>query len=150
MSEYVIGIFAICLAGGLSLSLAYGLGRAEGIAVGIITLWVILSPLSGQVGSLDINELIGSSEIEQLDPPQIDPAIESALAEGIKAALSEEFSIDREDIRVRLYDFDAGSLSCSRIRITLSGRAILADYKAVESYINKMNIGECDVEIEIG
>ena len=64
--------------------------------------------------------------------------------------MAEKFSLDRENIRVRLYGFDKDSLTADRIRVILSGGAALADYKAVEKYVDGLGVGDCDVEIELG
>lgn len=151
MSEYAIGVFVICLVGGVCLTLVHGSGRAEGIALGVIILWVILSPIGESLSHFDpdsLSDLVIGGEYE--GDENIDLVIEEAFADGIVGAVAEKFSIDKEDIRVRLYGFDRDSLTAEKIRIILSGRAALADYKAVEKYIDEMNIGECEVEIEIG
>jgi hypothetical protein len=76
--------------------------------------------------------------------------VEEFFADGVALAVAEKFSLDRDDIRVSLRNFNIENMSAERIRLTLSGVAALADYKAVERYVNSLDIGECDVEIEIG
>ena len=143
-------IFAICLVGGVCLSLAYGLGRAERRAIGIIVLSVILSPLYNIPSDFDPNSLLSDTRLPDGDNAQLGAVIEQAFADGIACGVAEKFSLNVEDIRIRIYGFDYEALRCDRIRIILSGRAALADYKAIEKYVNGMDIGECDVEIEIG
>ncbi len=151
MSGYAIGVFAICLVGGVCLMLSHGSGKAESLAIGIIVLWVILSPLGESLSHFDPEGWLDSIKTEDYEGgSQIGAVIEDAFAEGLARAVAEKFSLDEGDIRIRLYGFDQNKLSAERIRIILSGRAALADYKAVEKYIDGMNIGECDVEIEIG
>ena len=41
MSEYGIGVFAICLVGGVLMKLSYGSGDISRLAVAIITIYVI-------------------------------------------------------------------------------------------------------------
>lgn len=151
MSEYAISVFAICLVGGVGLTLSYGQGRAERLAVGIIILCVILAPLVESISHFDPDGWLSEIDIpENGEGTELGGVIEDAFADGIAKAVAEKFSLDSEDIRVRLYDFDQTSLRAEKIRIILSGRAALADYKAIEKYIDGMEIGECDVEIEIG
>lgn len=151
MSGYAISVFVICLVGGICLTLSHGGGKTESLAVGIIILWVILSPLGESLSHFDPESWLDSVEIGDYEGDgQIGSVIEDAFAEGIASAVAEKFSLDTENIRVRLYGFDQSRLSAERIRIILSGRAAFADYKAVEKYIDEMNIGECEVEIEIG
>lgn len=151
MSEYFIGVFSVCLVGGICLTLAYGQGRGESLTVGIIILWVILSPIGESLAHFDPDGWLDSVEIpEYKDESEIGAVIEDAFADGLARAVAEKFSLRKENIRVRLYGFDRNKLRAERIRIILSGGAALADYKAVEKYINEMDIGECNVEIEIG
>lgn len=151
MSEYAVSLFAICLVGGALLMLSYGQGRAESLAVGIITLSVILTPLADLVISADpedfLNSLKGDVPQEELGAEGV---IEDAFAEGIALAVAEKFSLDPDDIRVRLVRFDQQAMSAEGIVITLSGAAVIADYKAVEKYVNSLDLGVCNVQIEIG
>lgn len=151
MSEYAISVFAICLVGGICLMLSHGQGKAESLAVGIIILWVILSPLGESLSYFDPDGWLDGIEIPDYESEsELGAVIEDAFAKGIGRAVAERFSLDTENIRVRLYGFDKDNLRAEKIRIILSGRAALADYKAVEKYIDEMDLGECDVEIEIG
>ena len=81
---------------------------------------------------------------------EVDAVAEEAFAEGIARAVASKFSLPEEDIRVTVQGFDFSSMSAERIRIFLSGRAALADYKQIEKYINEQQMGECECEIEIG
>lgn len=151
MSEYMISVFGICLVGGACTILAYGQGRVESLVVGIITLWIILLPIADCIRHFEPDNWLDSIEIpDYTTNSQIGEVIEDAFAQGVTDSVAEKFSLNSEDIRVRLYDFDDGKLRADRIRIILSGRAVFADYKAIEKYINEMDIGVCNVEIEMG
>ena len=151
MSQYYISIFAICLVGGVASLLSYGSGRAEKVAVGIVTLYVIVSPIVGYISEFDADKWLDSIKNEDTNiSEEYSSVIEDAFGEGIALAISEEFSISKDDIRVRLYGFDSEKMQAEKIKIVLSGRASMSDYKAVERYIDSLNLGECDVEIEIG
>lgn len=151
MSEYAVSIFAICLVVGLASALSYGLGGAERIALGIITLYVVIAPVVSMISEFDPEGWLQSVNSSS---PEIDEeytaVVEEAFAEGICLAVADKFSFERENVRVRLFGFDFQKMRCERIRITLSGRAALSDYKAVERYVNGLDYGECEVEIEIG
>ena len=151
MSEYLIGVFGICLVSGICMMLVYGQGRGESLVIGIVVLWVLISPVLDSLVHFDFDKWIDSIEIPEYgDNSQIGSVIEDAFAEGIARAVAEKFSIDEDSVRVRLYGFDQNKLCAENIRVILSGRAIMVDYKAVEKYINEMDIGECNVEIEVG
>lgn len=151
MSEYVLGVFAICLAGGVASMLSYGSGKAEIIVVGIVSLYVILSPVAAEALSFNLTDYLQSIEdsagkVES----EYSTVIEDAFAEGISRAIAEKFNLNTEDIRVKLSGFDSETMRAEKIKVTLSGVAAFSDYKAVDSYIDGLNLGECDVEIEIG
>ena len=148
MSEYALAVFGICLVVGICLTLSYGSSKAQSLALGIITLWVILSPLSDMIEHFDPNSL--DVVIPEYGSGEIDVLLEDAFADGICNAVADKFSLNREDVRVRLYGFDKEKMRAEKIMIILSGRAALSDYKAVEKYINSMEVGEGNVEIEIG
>ena len=62
-------------------------------------------------------------------------ALEAASREGVVRSLSQRFSLAEEEI---LVEFDApasGEYLSRSIRITLTGRAALADYRAIENYL---------------
>lgn len=148
MSEYALAVFGICLVVGICLALLGGSGKAQSLALGIITLWVILSPLGDMIAHFDPNSF--DVVIPEYGSGEIDALIEDAFADGICTAVADKFSLDRGDIRVRLYGFDKEKMRAEKIMIILSGRAALSDYKAVEKYINSLEVGEGNVEIEIG
>ena len=150
MSEYVFSVFAVCLIMGGLRALCYGGGVAEKLTMGIITLAVIITPISSLISDFDVD-----SWLESLEDGggglsgESGVVIEEAFAEGVCSAVAEKFSLEREDVRVRLSGFDAEAMRAEKIRITLSGAAALADYKAVEKYISGLGLGGCEVGIEI-
>ena len=75
---------------------------------------------------------------------------EEAFSRGVASAVADEFSLDEKNLRVELYGFDFENMKAERIRVILSGRAALADYKGIEKYVNGLDIGVCECEIEIG
>lgn len=150
MTKYPLIIFTACLVFGIISLLIDGDIGAK-LVLGVLTVWIILSPMSSLLSKIENGDFISS-----VKPPQSEidseyfALIEDAFADGIRKAAADEFDLDETDVRISLSGFDAQKMKAEKIRITLSGRAIIADYKAIESYINKMNLGECYVEIEVG
>lgn len=152
MKEYLLSVFAICTVVGLVSFLSHGkLRSAERIVLGIITLYVILSPLPSAIKNFDVDDFF-SFDTDGVGEQggDISEVAEEAFARGVALAVAEEFSLEASDIRVRVEGFDFEKMSAERIRVTLSGRASTADYRAVEEYLNKQQFGRCEVEIEIG
>lgn len=144
MTEYMIGVFVIAAALGVMRLLGYRSGNMEKLALGIICLYVIISPLRSL---LDLN-FDGFWDIPEIETEDGSAAVlEDAMAEGIARAVVEEFSLRRGDVSVRLFGFDKEVMTADKIKIILSGGAVTADYRGIESFVNKMNIGECKVEI---
>ena len=151
MTEYALAVFAVCLAVSLLGLLCYKDGKSEKIALGIIALYVIISPVAKAAVKFDPDSIIQwiPPDTEESDGGYIKIA-EEAFAKGILAAVTERFSFKEENVTVELSGFDFDKMSAESIEITLSGVAALADCRAVEKYINDMDIGECKVEIKIG
>ena len=151
MTEYTLGVFGILAICGLLSLVCYGSGVAEKTAVGIISAYIIISPLLTMVWSIDpsvvIDSLTDGGYRTDAGPSFV---AEEAFSEGIRLAVSEKFSIDKENIRVKILDFDMEKMSCRQIKIYLEGMGIIADYRGVESYVNSLGMGECKVEINLG
>lgn len=151
MNGYALSVFAICLVGGVLILLSHGSGRAERVVVGIVTLYIIISPLGEGLSDFDVDRWLESLRGEGVEvSPEYEEVLEQSFSDGIKNAVAEKFLLKREDIRVKLSGFDAENMRSERIFISLSGTAALADYKAVKKYIEGLDLGECELEIEIG
>lgn len=151
MTEYALAAFGIlALSGALSL-LSYDSGRAEKAALAIICLFTLLSPVAEAAYSFDPGEIVDKITIPDIDTESgYDRVIEDAFADGIASAVADKFLINKENIRIRLYNFDSKNMSAGSIRVILSGRAALADSIAIEKYLDSLSLGDCEVEIEIG
>jgi len=151
MSEYVSSVYTILfICGALSL-LCYGSGRAEKTAVLIFTVFVIISPIIKVAWEVDIEGAIDSI-VEGNYEIDADPSVvaEEAFAEGIKEAVAEKFLLNKENITVKIRDFDMKEMRAGEIGIFLSGPATLADYRGIQAYVNSLGMGECRVEIQFG
>lgn len=151
MTEYTLAVFAVLVLCGLLSLLCYGSGTAEKTAVGIIAAFVIISPLVTSFKNIDIDKaldsLTGGSYEADADCSQV---AEEAFAEGIAQAVADKFYLNKENIRVKIIDFDMKKMSAEQIKIALRGGAAFADYRGIEAYVNSLEMGECTVEIEIG
>lgn len=144
MKAYVIGVYLIAALVSVLRLIGYRSGAGERLALGIICVYIVLSPIKNlSVESFD--DLFDIPEIEVDEGAgQI---LEDALAKGVARSISQEFSLKTEDISVRLFAFDKESMTAESIEVILSGSAVTADYRAIEGFVNEMNIGECRVEI---
>ena len=144
MKAYVIGVFLIATIVSMLRLIGYRSGVSERLALGIICVYIVLSPIKN-LSAESLDDLFDLPEIETEDGAgQI---LEEALATGIARSISDEFSLKMKNISVNLFDFDKESMTAGKIEIILSGPAVTADYRLIESFVNEMNIGECRVEI---
>ena len=151
MTEYSISVFGVlALTGALSL-ICYGSGKTEKAALGIIAAFIIISPLVTAISKVDTTEVLdsltGGGYETDADPSYV---AEEAFAKGIKAAVTERFSVKAENISVRIINFDIKTMSCEQIKIYLDGAGAFADYRGIEDYVSGLGMGECSVEIIFG
>ena len=147
MKEYAASIFVMAALLSVLRIVGYKSGNMERLALGIICVYVLISPLA-TLRSEGISGVLDTPNIEVENGAS--SVIENALCEGIEQAVAEEFSLNESYISVRLFGFDAETMRAEKIEIILSGSAVTRDYRAIESYVNKMEIGECRVEISFG
>ena len=151
MNEYALTVFSVCVITGVLGLVSYGSGRAEKLALGVITLYIIIAPLVSELGNIDIDSLFDKTTMPEYElEGGFSQVAEDAFAEGIAKAVAEEFSVDLENIRVKIRGFDFENMRAEQITVILSGRSVAADYRSIEKYLNDLDVGVCRVEIEIG
>ena len=128
--------------------------RLVRLASSVILLYVMLVPIASLVGSggFDISDIIGGITIP--DTPSGDGAYtevaKEAFVSGIKELVSEKYGIAKSDISVLVYGFDFESMRAEKIKIALSGKGALSDWRSIASYITGEGLGKCEVNIVIG
>ena len=98
------------------------------------------------------------TEIEQIDPEWYigdfgsdltENAAENAFCRGIAAAVAEKFDLDEASVFVECMGFSFAEMRAELIRVELCGSAALADRIGIKNYIEKQQLGECEVVIFI-
>ncbi len=151
MKEYLISCIVLSLIAGISLHLSHReLLPGVRMAAGVLLLSFVIMPLGGffrTLSELELPSFDGASGSSD----GITAVGEEAFLEGIARALSQRFGAEPRDFSVSCSGFSLESLSAERVRVVLSGRAALLDYRAVEDYIEEnLEVGECECEIKIG
>ena len=154
MKEYFIGVAALVLFVGVMRLISYREGADSGsrFAFAVLILYVVFIPMTDVIKDISNNSLtpeILSPDISEYENGYQEVA-RDAFASGVRSAVCHTFSLDESEVRVMVEDFDVQRIRAGRIRIFLSGKGIFVSYKDVEKYIEENNLGECDVEIEIG
>ncbi|MBQ8322043.1 MAG: hypothetical protein IJX92_06735 [Clostridia bacterium] len=152
MIEYMKSVFIVSALFSLFTKLSYksNLDGARRIGFGILFVFVVASPLFtmlGEISKTDIEKIF--SDFESYEGAEYEVA-ELSLEQGILKCISSEFNIKEENLTVMVENFDISKMNADRVRVILSGAAITADYNKIENYVESLEIGECDVEIEIG
>ena len=156
MAEYIVSVVVACAILGLSAYASYpqSSDKASKFAASVLLLYVAINPLGKILSELDgggfsFSAIIGSApEVEE--GGAYEDVAEEAFAEGISKLLFTKFNIDSEDSDVSIVGFDFEGMKCRKIKITLYGKAIFADFRAVEEYITGSGLGECEVYSGIG
>ncbi len=153
MKAYLISVILICAMVSLA---SHFLGDAEGARYGrlglsVILLWAVVSPLTGLLRALPQLPDFSLPPMEEgEEAPLYAARAEEAFCEGIRAAVSEKFSLSASQISVRTEGFDVVKMRAAHVRILLKGGAVLADSFAIAAFVEAEGLGDCEVEIEIG
>ncbi len=152
MKEYLIAVVLISAMVSLASHFLAGTDAARygRLALSVVLLFAVLSPLTSLVHTLPELPSLSVPPAEEGDTPLYEARAEAAFCEGIRAAVCEKFLLDASALSVRAEGFDITAMRAERIRILLSGNAILADSFAIAAFVQEQGLGECEVEIEIG
>lgn len=150
MSEYLVMLFGTVALLGIFSLIVYSEGdTAVRFGFAVLLIYSATVPLGRLVLSEEI-EFPSFDVSEGESPEELYLTAEKAFCEGVRSLVTKEFSLDGDDLRILAEGFDFEKMSAERIRVILSGRAALADYKKIEELIEDSGLGECEVEIEIG
>lgn len=156
MSGYIGGIIGTALLVSLASYLSYG-RQTRGVisfALSLILAVAVAGPLVSMVSAIPgwVEEGVPSWDGEggTVGGEDCESTAKAAYAAGIRSAVAARFSLNEEDIRVLVEDFDFSAMRAGRVRVILSGRAVTADSRGIRQYVTEAGLGECEVEIEIG
>lgn len=156
MAEYIISVVVASAILGLGAYASYPhfSDKASRLAASVLLLYVAVNPL-GKIlsdiggGDFNISAIVDSTPKVEESGEYIEVA-EAAFKEGISKLLFTKYEIDYEDAEVKTVGFDFDGMRCEKIKITLYGKALLADFRAIEEYITESGLGECEVYLSIG
>ena len=112
--------------------------------VGIILVMAIITPLPAL-----IEKMQGDLDFSGVQHTQAEDIRLSAFEEGVAQYISGEFNLARENVSVETEGFNSSDMRAEKILITLTGSAIIANYKKIESAVNSLGVGRAEVKIEI-
>ncbi len=148
MKTYLTDVLALSLIFGIISALASPrYKKCVSAALGLILSAHLLLPL----GDLSINFSSPSLPWSDgtLEGGEYTEAVKLAFESGICSYVSSEMSIDEDCIEVEAIGFNPSSMRAEKILVTLSGAGVLANTKKVKALLEKANLGEAEVKIEI-
>jgi len=119
---------------------------ATKFALGVILLASVMAPIKGIIEGA-VLPIFDIEDTEYKDSGAFSEYTEVYFCEGVRLAVADEFSLAAEDIEVIAVGFSAENMRAEIIKITLFRTAVSADYRAVREYIEKNDLGKCEVEI---
>ena len=145
MGEYLLSITTLAISFDLLEIMAAERYKAlTRAAVSLILIMAIITPLPSLIGKIqgDLDFSMGDS-IEGEDIRLV------SFEEGIRGYIASEFDLLREEVEVEAINFNSNGMNAEKILITLTGRAVLANYKSIEKAVNQLGLGVAEVKIEI-
>lgn len=127
--------------------------RSMKIASCVLILYVVLNPVfafSKDFFLSDKDNWFGDVTNDfNIDDSHMSEVGKEAFSDGIKMLLESEFGISCKDVGVFVYGFDFKSMKAEKIKIVLSGKSALADWRKIENRITELGLGECEVNIQL-
>ncbi len=153
MNEYLISLISVSALISLSSAVLYREekeGRAVKCAFAVLLLYILIMPLLGALKSFDPEVLkFDTGAHYPAEESGIEASAEEGFVQGIRLFLADEFSLEQNDIEVKVTGFDFSTVKAEKITIILKGSAAYADFRAVREKIEKNGFGSCEVEIAI-
>ena len=145
MGEYLLSITTLAISFDLleimSAERYKALTRA---AVSLILIMAIITPLPSLIGKIQ-----GDLDFSMGDAIEGEDIRLASFEEGIRGYVASEFNLLREEVEVEAINFNSNVMKAEKILITLTGRAVLANYKSIEKAVNQLGLGVAEVKIEI-
>ena len=153
MAEYLVSVVVMSAILGIISYLSYGDsgGSAMRIAASVLLIYTALVPIltfinEGQSGKLDAIFDIDTEENLILGEEYVKVA-EEAFRDGISKLIFTKYGINEKNCDVYTFGFDFETMRAERIRVVLRGSDAFADLRGIESYINGLSLGECEVTV---
>ena len=148
MSEYCLSVVIVSALVSFAELISYSAGkeRGEKIAISVITLYLIISPVAVLArGGFEFDFSSLSGDYEETGEGLYLELGEEAFCEGIKKLLLEKWGVEKSECAVAVSGFDFENMRAELIMINLLSGAFTADFREIESYIEKAGLGECEV-----
>ncbi len=155
MREYVISVVACAVLVALGGMICHG-GATSGAAkscASLVLLYTVTVPLISalpDLDSFDLNSYLDGIrvEVDEEDSSYYE-GVRDAFAEGVEKMVCEKFSLDGEEVRVVVFEFDLQKMNAEKIKIILSGSSASANSRGIVAAVEEAGLGKCEVELEL-
>ena len=154
MKEYLLSVVAVCAVCALvgAISVQGKMKKQINFVLSLAIVTTLVTPIFSAIPSIDdmgrelLQEIGEEYSSDGVTNTKLQSITSEALNRGIERALCAEFSLDAEGVLVESKSNLIGDeLIFEYIKVTLSGRAVFADSKAIKRYIQKNLCEECEV-----
>ena len=149
MVEYLVTSCVMAVVIGVASYISYpgASERTVKLCTSLIFLYALLSPAVSMLQRLpsykvDFDGILEDTEAGDGTYKQV---AEEAFAEGIRQLLFTKYGLNENNLRVFVIGFEFEKMRAERIKIILSGKGALADWRGIEEYITESGLGECEV-----
>ncbi len=155
MGNYLVSIVVMTAFIGFVTYISYpGVSeRAMKVVSAVLLIYTVALPIVSFAGNLSDGDFFDSISdmteggIDLGDETYIE-VTERAFKNGIIEMLSSKYGIKKENIKVYVFDLDFEHMVAGKIKIILTGRTALSDWRGIEQYINGAGLGKCEVIVE--
>ena len=152
MSEYMISVFLLSMITGTLEMLVFkgGRGSGERVAFAVLVAFTVLTPVEKLIESFDTDSYLDIPEYGEEGEAQYEIAVREAVEASLEKAISDEFSVKVESVKVRVADLSLETMKAEKVIITLSLGAGRIDPLRLKKYVTDILGGVCEVSYEIG
>ncbi len=124
--------------------------KAIKVVSSILIIYTVCIPAVSMAANLtggDFFEDTSGGDVDLGDETYIE-VTENAFKKGIAEMICSKYGINKENIRVYVYDLDFERMVAGKIKIVLTGKSFLFDWRGIEQYINESGLGKCEVLLD--
>jgi len=156
LAEYLISVVMMSFVLGIISFVSYPSQseKAAKFSSSVLLLYTAIIPIMSLAqglseGDLKFNFSDTGGSVDMESEEYIEVA-EKAFEDGISKLLFAKYNLSSEEAEVSVYGFEFDRMRAERIKIVLSGKGILSDYRGIASYITESGLGTCEVAFDFG
>lgn len=153
MGEYLLSLVGVSVFLALISYLSYpsAMGKTAKFASLILLIYTVASPLPALLDGITDYKDAPSFQLPDTDlSDTYGEVVHEAFDRGIEIYVIDKYGASENDITVESFGFDFELMRAELITVTLSGKAIVLDYRDIERSVGGLGLGECEVYIKFG